>query len=313
MFSRAHFPGIVLPKEHMRVIGHIDNDKDARTFGDFLYVQGIENQAERDGNRWAIWIHSDDQIPAATKLMEEFRANPHDARFQAGSPAEKLREQAKAEDAAYRKRVVTGRALLPGMTSYGFGFVSYGLIILSVIVFFRSQMGNSLEGISKLLIKDLEFSGDTVRWTRGFDELRRGEVWRLVTPILIHFGFPHILFNMLWLRDLGCMFEARLKSWYFLVFVIVVAMVSNLAQYLFTKSPIFGGMSGVNYALIGYVWIRGRFDPGAGLHIDRQSLVLALIFFVLCFTPMIPRVANAAHLGGLLMGMAWAFVDSKRK
>jgi GlpG protein len=72
-------------------------------------------------------------------------------------------------------------------------------------------------------------------------------------------------------------------------------------------------MSGVNYALIGYVWIRGRFDPAAGLHLDRQSLIFALIFFGLCFTPIIPRVANAAHVAGLVVGMAWAFIDSKRK
>ena len=32
----------------MRLIGHLDSDKDARTFGDFLYVQGIENEAERE-------------------------------------------------------------------------------------------------------------------------------------------------------------------------------------------------------------------------------------------------------------------------
>src|SRR3954470_3734755 len=103
----------------MRVIGHIESDKDARTFGDFLYVQGIENEAERDANRWAIWVHSDDQIATATKLLEEFRASPNDPRFQAGSPAEKLREQAKAEDVAYRKRVVAGKKLLPGLAGYG--------------------------------------------------------------------------------------------------------------------------------------------------------------------------------------------------
>ena len=51
----------------MRLIGHLDNDKDARTFGDFLYVQGIESQAERDSNRWAIWIHSDDQVANASR------------------------------------------------------------------------------------------------------------------------------------------------------------------------------------------------------------------------------------------------------
>jgi GlpG protein len=138
-------------------------------------------------------------------------------------------------------------------------------------------------------------------------------VWRLVGPILIHFGFAHILFNMLWLRDLGCMFEARLKSWYFLVFVLVVAAASNLAQYAFSKQPMFGGMSGVNYALIGYVWIRGRFDPGAGLHLDQQSLILALIWFAACFTGYLGPIANYAHTAGLVLGMAWAFVDSKRK
>jgi GlpG protein len=88
---------------------------------------------------------------------------------------------------------------------------------------------------------------------------------------------------------------------------------SNLAQYTFGKGPLFGGMSGVNYGLIGYVWIRGRFDPAAGLHLDRQSLVLALLFFGLCFTGWLGPIANFAHGGGLLLGMAWAFIDSKRK
>ena len=297
----------------MRQIGHIDNDQDARTFGDFLYVQGIENEAERDGTRWLIWIHSDDQIPAATKLLEEFRANPKDPRFQAGAPAEKLREEAKARDESYRKRVVPGNKLFPGMTNYGFGFVTYALIVASVIVFFRSNMGDNVESISKLLIKQVEFRGDSVAWTSGFGEVRRGEVWRLFTPILIHFGFAHILFNMLWLRDLGCMFEARLKSWYFVIFVLVVAMASNVAQYVFGKGPLFGGMSGVNYGLIGYVWIRGRFDPAAGLHLDKQSVILALIWFFACFTGYLGPIANFAHGAGLVLGMAWAFIDSKRK
>jgi GlpG protein len=297
----------------MRLIGHIESDKDARTFGDFLYVQGIENEAERDGNRWAIWVHSDDQIPVASKLLEEFRASPNDARFLAGSPAEKLREQAKARDEAYQKRVVSGKKLFPGLTSYGFGFVTYALILASAAIFLLSQMGDDLERLSLLLIQPIEVNGDMLSYFRNWSAVRHGEVWRLLTPIMIHFGFPHILFNMLWLRDLGSMFEARLSSSYLFVFVVVVAAASNAAQYFFTGQPVFGGMSGVNYALLGYVWIRGRFDPGAGLHIDRQSLLMSLIFFGLCFTPLIPRVANYVHVVGLVLGMAWAFVDSKRK
>ena len=45
----------------MRLIGHLDNDKDARTFGDFLYVQQIETEFEREGNQWAVWVKADDR------------------------------------------------------------------------------------------------------------------------------------------------------------------------------------------------------------------------------------------------------------
>jgi len=295
----------------MRLIGHLDTDRDARTFGDFLYVHGIENQAEREGDKWALWVHSDDQIATATRLLSEFRANPADPRFQAGSPAEQLRKQEEASQAEYRKRVVEGRKLFPGMGRYGFGFVTYGLIVACVIVFILSHMGNDKARIAKLFITNLMFEGDYVKWAPRLPEIRHGEVWRLVSPILIHFGPAHILFNMLWLRDLGSMFEGRINSWYFALFVVVTAAASNVAQYYF-HGPIFGGVSGVVYALIGYAWMRGRFDPAAGIQLDRQSLILALIWFAACFTGYLGPIANAAHGVGLAMGMLWGFTDAKR-
>jgi len=297
----------------MRLIGHLDNDKDARTFGDFLYVQGIETNLERDGEQWAIWVHDDDQLPQATKLLDEFRAAPDAARFQAGSPAEKLRQQTQAQDEAYQKRMVTGKKLFPGLASYGFGLVSYALIGGSILVFVLSQMGDNPERISGLFIERISTENGQLFAEKHFAAIRRGEFWRLVSPILIHFGFIHILFNMMWLRDLGNLFEARLGSLYFALFVLVVAAGSNLAEYVIGKHPLFGGMSGVVYALIGYAWIRGRFDPAAGITLDGQNLVYALVWFVICFTGMVGPIANWAHGGGLALGMLWAFIDSKRK
>jgi len=302
----------------MRLIGHLDNEKDARTFGDFLYVQQIETEFEHEGNQWAVWVRSDDHIATATKLLEEFRAHPKDAKFQAGSPAAKLREQAKADDEAYRKRVVPAKKLLPGLSSHGFGVVTYSLIAVCVSVFLLSNFGRDLERISGLFIQSVEVEGDSFRWFPGWGAIRSGEVWRLVTPILIHFPtsgilIAHILFNMMWLRDLGSLFEARLGSLYFVVFVLVTGALSNVAQYWWTAHPIFGGMSGVNYALIGYCWVRGRFDPSAGVGLDRQSMIWAMVWFGLCFTGWVGPIANTAHTSGLLLGAAWAFVDSKRR
>jgi GlpG protein len=87
----------------------------------------------------------------------------------------------------------------------------------------------------------------------------------------------------------------------------------ELGQYLVTHNPGFGGMSGVNYALIGYVWIRGRFDPAAGLFLDKQSLVLALIWFRRMFHRLSRADCQRRPRRRLVMGMAWAFVDSKRR
>jgi len=117
----------------------------------------------------------------------------------------------------------------------------------------------------------------------------------------------------MWLRDLGSMFEARLSSRYFAAFVLITGVLSNLLEYAVTKHVIFGGMSGVVYGLIGYVWIRGRLDPGAGLFLDKQSVVLALVWFVLCFTGLLGPIANYAHFGGLAVGVLWAYMDSKRR
>jgi hypothetical protein len=94
-----------------------------------------------------------------------------------------LRERSKAEDDAYRKKVITGRQLFPLLASHGFGVITYALIIASVGVFCLSNMGNDWIASPALFIG----------WQPGLAEIRHGRLWRLVSPILIHFGIAHIL------------------------------------------------------------------------------------------------------------------------
>jgi GlpG protein len=86
---------------------------------------------------------------------------------------------------------------------------------------------------------------------------------------------------------------------------------SNLAQYYY-KGPVFGGMSGVIYGLLGYVWIRGKFDPASGLYLHSYNVMMMLIWFFACLFNLIPNVANAAHAVGLVVGMAWGYLSSLR-
>ena len=112
-----------------------------------------------------------------------------------------------------------------------------------------------------------------IQWDPGLPEVRRGQVWRLFTPMFLHFDILHILFNMLWLRDLGSMIEARKTSWLLLLLVLVIAGTSNVAQYL-VSGPAFGGMSGVVYGLLGYIWMQGRFNPASRLSLQPQTVTV---------------------------------------
>jgi GlpG protein len=118
------------------------------------------------------------------------------------------------------------------------------------------------------------------------------------------------VFNLFWLRDLGAMIESRRGSLFMAVIVLVTAVLSNLAQYYSHRAepPNFGGLSGVVYGLLGYAWLKGRYDPGAGIGVSRDTVTIMLLWLVLCVVGIVPHVANTAHFVGLLVGCAFAAV-----
>jgi len=177
--------------------------------------------------------------------------------------------------------------------------VTLVLIALSVIVTLLSLFGSKWQVIHPLM-----FSGQRT----GMREILSGQVWRLVTPIFVHFGPLHILFNMLWLFDLGSGIEYRQRSARLAWLVGLIGITSNLAQYLWS-GPNFGGMSGVVYGLLGYVWVLGKLNPRSGLILHPHIVVMMLVWFVICWSGLVGPIANMAHTAGLVGGMflGWLF------
>ncbi len=134
--------------------------------------------------------------------------------------------------------------------------------------------------------------------------ISQGEVWRLITPIFLHFSFLHILFNGMWIKDLGAVFESEKGSRSFIFFVLVVSAISNFTQYL-VMGPRFGGLSGLVYGLLGYLWVYGALHEKAKIKLPKKDVIIIVGWYFLCLTGMIGPIANVAHGVGLGLGMIW--------
>lgn len=293
----------------MRAIGQLPSEQQARVFGDHLVANRIRNEVEEDGNAWIIWIKDEEQVADAKARLDKFLANPHAPEFQsARAQASQVKAAEAADLANYRQRVRNRRSVFPKFGGYGIGVLTYGLIALCVVVAILSKLGADTEFIRKLVLADPERANGTF-----LPEVRAGEYWRLITPIFIHFGPMHLIFNMMWLFQLGCMIEARRGVGTLAALVIVTGTVPLVAQYLInsiTEPGLVGGMSGVVYGLAGFAWMRGRNDPASGVGLSPQTWIIMMIWLVLCYTGWLGRIANTAHLAGLVVGLIWGWVSA---
>ena len=312
----------------MRPIGEFDDEERASTFSGYLNYKGISCEVEEDdeGKSWTVWAHNEETLAKAIAEIHEFRQKPDASKY-----AELAREAHKQEkkerkieeNKASRWRQETLRDRWRDRNRKP-GIMTMALIITSVATFFVSKIGEGTGSVSALYISEIVHRlalGAPIYVTVAqniLPEVRDGQVWRLITPIFLHGGYLHIIFNMFWLYDLGSLIENRRGTRYFVAFILLAAIISNIAQYC-VSGPSFGGMSGVVYGLFGYAWMKGKFDPGDGIEMNPSTVFIMLVWFVFCFFTGVPDgsgnlipVANWAHTGGLVVGTLWGYASAMR-
>ena len=143
-----------------------------------------------------------------------------------------------------------------------------------------------------------------------YDPSLQFEAWRYFSHAFMHFSLMHILFNLLWWWYLGGAVEKRIGSGKLVVITVISALLSGFVQHQFS-GPWFGGLSGVVYALMGYVWLRGERDPQSGIYLQRGLILFSLVWLIAgWFDVFGMAIANGAHVAGLATGLAMAFVDT---
>lgn len=293
----------------MRRVGELPTERDAKTFQALLLTQGIESSAEpEDTGSVSIWVHDDDQISEAGKMLGRYRQAPDAPEFRtATDKAAKLQAEAAKAERQRRSTVIDEARLGYERNFLGQGWVAILFIVLSVAVTYYTDFFANLKAMQHVWISIPYGLGGSPEF---LPEVRDGQVWRLITPIFAHGSLMHIVFNMMWLYQLGRFIETRFGPWKLLALILVIGVGSNFAQYLW-NGPRFGGMSGVNYGLFGFLWIKGKFGRAQNWQLDPQTVQLMLVWMVLCYTGLLGPVANAAHTVGLIIGVILGFASAR--
>jgi GlpG protein len=296
----------------LRQIGTLPKPVDPKVFTDYLLTLGIKTRVDDRPEGWHLWIYNEDHVERARAELEDYLRIPDDPRYsEAAEAARSVRRKEQELDQQFRKnyRDVSDLWSYPSLRRRP---VTMGLIAISLVVFVLLEAPKR----GALVEKTLSFSTTHVDAegrlrSNGLENILHGEVWRLVTPIFMHFGILHILFNAWALTSFGTLIEIRKGTLRLAVLVLAAAVASNLGQYLYmervdpSEPQLFGGLSGVICALFGYIWMKGHYEPEEGMILHPNSITFVLLWLALCMTGAIAHIANAAHVVGLIVGVAF--------
>jgi len=135
------------------------------------------------------------------------------------------------------------------------------------------------------------------------------QYWRLITSIFIHIGVIHLFLNNYALWIIGQEIEQIYGSARFVVLYLLTGVIGSLGSYVFNPHATSAGASGAIFGLFGVMAtfaFKYRREIPKTLSREIRRRVLPVIAINLAFGFSVRIVDNAAHIGGLLAGIALA-------
>ncbi len=278
-------------REYRAVEVSVEHDLSALSF--FLYRQGIPHKVTEEAGVQVIWTVDPSLVTKIQQLYNDWRSGLLQLEPAPRRKSVSLREL--SSKVSWRKYPIT-------------------LVFLAacVLVAVISEFGQSISLVSNLSFVPFKFvpdsSGGSLYFSSLSTAMEQGQYWRLITPVFLHFNLLHLVFNMLWLFDIGKRIEARQGGGHLVLLILTTGLVSNFVQYFWGGgAALFGGFSGVIYGLLGYCMLRERLDKTCRFGILPAIYGFMLFFLAIGYTGVLDvmlggSIANAAHTGGLLAG-----------
>jgi GlpG protein len=266
----------------------VSAEENLQPLSQYLNAQGVRHRISEQAHRQILWVAHESDVALAEWAYQAARNGdlPRPASSVQPWSAGKHGSEANRVMAALLEVPVTSLMIVISLVSTALLYTGFGENVFDLL-----RMGT---------------------WSYMFES---GQLWRLITPVFLHFSLMHIAFNMVMLWYFGRQLEKREGYGTLLLLLLLFTTVPNVAQSL-AEGIRFGGMSGVVYALLGYCWLTNRLS-GRMLYIFPGAIMgLMVAWLVIGFSGILthvgfPPMANVAHLGGLLIGLACAFCMSK--
>ncbi len=256
-------------------------EEDLLPLSTLLHQRGVVHRIFEESGRQVVMVDHESQVQLVQSLYSAWRAGEVNIELT-------------------RKQRPSG--LPPSAIQWRTVPVTLSLVLLSICGFLVVSTPSLVNVVSYLSFTPFRLNGDQLQF-QNFNS----QYWRLVTPVFLHFGWLHIVFNSLWLWDLGGKLEQVLGRFNMLMLFLFIAVVSNVSQFAFGGAVLFGGMSGVVYGLLGFSWMAPLLQPIWRIQPSSAIMLFMVGWLVLCMVGVVEvlgfgAIANAAHIGGLLCG-----------
>ncbi|EGU36175.1 protein GlpG [Vibrio ichthyoenteri ATCC 700023] len=261
----------------------------AQAFIDYMASRQIDIKLMPEGEgQFALWLMDDQHQVEAEAELKMFLDQPNNAKYQAASW-----NMAESRTNHFRYNSPSMMSMIKAKA----GPFTLAIMAICSVIFILQQFGAGQSVFNALHFP--AFAGQ--EW----------QIWRWVSHALLHFSIMHIAFNLLWWWQLGGDIEQRLGSGKLIQLFVFSAALSGIGQF-WVEGANFGGLSGVVYALVGYIWLMGYRAPEKGLMMPKPLIGFMLVWLVLGFVQPFMAIANTAHLVGLLAGVMLGWFDSRK-
>jgi GlpG protein len=276
-----------------RVI-EVSQDTDLSQFSRLLWQRKLSHRIQHVDGMQVLLMTSPQQIPQALSLYQQWCRGEV-----APAPGDSSSFSDFFNPGAFAKGLLRGFARAP---------LTLLLIGVCCVLALLAPLDMPTALTFDLLYPDFSYGTRTIVLQRVLENFSFITLCKMLSPILLHGGLIHLVFNMLWLWELGSRIEKAQSSVALLAVVLVLGILSNTVQYLYGGGNNFGGMSGVVYGLFAYIWMWQLFDPRKGLALPGSLIVFMLLSLVAMTALNLRIIANEAHLGGFLAGILYGAI-----